>query len=164
MNNNYNINKWTFRFLALALFVSKFSKDPSTQVGAVLVKDKNNFISFGYNGLPKTMDDDPKILNIREEKYKHILHAEENAIYNSNTNVEGATLFVTNPPCLHCTSVLAQNGIKEVVYLNPSEDYYSRWNKEEIFDALAKNNINCYNVSIDHGILEEYFNGLSKLI
>lgn len=108
-------NKWDSRFIGLAQFVSTWSKDPSTQVGAVIVDYDNRVVSLGYNGFPKHVLDSKERLNNREEKYRFVVHAEENAILNSSDDVFGCSIYVTHFPCSHCMAVLAQAGIKRVV-------------------------------------------------
>ena len=76
--------KWDDRYLQLAREVSTWSKDPSTQCGALLIGDSGQVLSQGYNGFPRGMDDDPKLYNERDIKYTRIVHAEMNAIYNAS--------------------------------------------------------------------------------
>lgn len=125
-------NKWDLRFLNLAELVSTWSKDPSTKVGAVIVNDKKEIISLGYNGLPSKIPDVQAILQNREEKYKYILHAETNAILTARTNVTDCVLY-TYPflPCTNCASMIIQAGIKCVVSVECIDE---RW-KNRIDDS-----------------------------
>lgn len=109
-------NKWDLRFLDMAYHISTWSKDPSTQVGAVIVDDKNRFISTGYNGFPKGIKDTPERLNNRELKYKIVVHAELNAISFAERSLQGSTLY-TYPfmPCSKCAGPIMQNGISRIV-------------------------------------------------
>ena len=112
-------DKWNKRFLELAQHISSWSKDPSTQVGAVIVNpESRNILSIGYNGFPKGIHDDDRYHN-RELKYQLVVHAEMNAIYNATLNgisLMGATLFVHGlPVCSDCAKGIAQVGIKEVI-------------------------------------------------
>lgn len=86
------------------------------QVGALIVKNKM-IISDGYNGTPSGFE------NVCEDEnnvtYPYVLHAEANAITKiarSNNNSEGATLYVTDSPCIECAKLIIQAGIKRVVY------------------------------------------------
>lgn len=110
------VNKWDIRFLKLAEFVSSWSKDPSTKVGAVITDKKNRIISLGYNGLPQGVLDTEERLNNRELKYKLVVHGEINALLFAERSVEGCTLY-TWPfmPCSNCTSQLIQVGISKVI-------------------------------------------------
>lgn len=118
--------KWDLRFLELARFVSTWSKDPSTQVGAVIVDKENRVVSLGYNGLPKGINDTQERLNNRDLKLKLIVHAELNAIQFARQNLDGCTLY-THPfmPCSVCAGQVIQSGISRVVSL--LESNYSKW-------------------------------------
>ena len=111
--------KWDDRYLQLAREVSTWSKDPSTQCGALLIGDSGQVLSQGYNGFPRGMDDDPKLYNERNIKYTRIVHAEMNAIYNasrSGISLKGSTAYVHGLPCCHeCAKALIQVGVKRVV-------------------------------------------------
>jgi dCMP deaminase len=114
------------RFLSLAEHVSRWSKDPSTQVGAVIVDPRRRVVSVGYNGLPQGVEDSDDRLNDRELKYKLIQHAERNAILFARGSVEGCTLY-THPflPCASCAGMLIQAGIAAVVSYAVDERH--RW-------------------------------------
>lgn len=108
------------RFLNLAKEISTWSKDPSTKVGAVVVGDRDQIISQGYNGFPRGFNDSDEIYKNKQLKYKYIIHAEANAIYNALYNgayVEGATIYVHGlPVCSECAKAIVQSGITRVVY------------------------------------------------
>lgn len=121
-----NNKKWNIRFLELAEFISQWSKDPSTKVGAVIVDKNRRIISTGYNGFAMGVKDTKSRLSNREIKYPIILHAEENAMSFAKQNLEGCSLYVSGlPPCAHCASLIAQSGIKRVyAWDNPVSE---RW-------------------------------------
>ena len=108
------------RYLNLAKEISSWSKDPSTKVGAVIVGDKDQIISQGYNGFPRGFNDSDDIYKNKPVKYKYIIHAEANAIYNALYNgayVEGATIYIHGlPVCCECAKAIVQSGIARVVY------------------------------------------------
>ena len=79
---------WDARFLEVAVLVSKWSKDPSTKVGAVIAKGKF-VVSLGFNGHPARVADSAERLEIREIKYRTIIHAEINAILSAGKPLEG---------------------------------------------------------------------------
>lgn len=86
------------------------------QVGALLVKDQM-IISDGYNGTPSGFENNCEDENNVSKPY--VLHAEANAITKvarSNNSSEGATLYVTASPCMECSKLIIQAGIKRVVY------------------------------------------------
>jgi dCMP deaminase len=108
--------KWHIRFMKLALEVASWSKDPSTQVGCVLVRNKK-VLSTGYNGLPKNLSDSLDILHDREKKYELTVHAEVNAVTTAalhGISTEGATAYVTFNPCSRCAAVLINAGVTSV--------------------------------------------------
>lgn len=109
--------KWDIRFLQLAHEVAKWSKDPSTKVGCILVKGKK-VISMGYNGFPAGISDDLNRLEDRSIKYEVTVHAEVNAVTNAalhGVSTKGATAYVTFHPCSRCAAVLINAGISTVV-------------------------------------------------
>ena len=120
---------WDEFFIGVAKLAAKRSKDPNTQVGAVLVRN-NRIISTGYNGMPyiskKSSDSDSndklyhwgKSDDIKYSKYTYVVHAELNAILNARQSVEGCTLYCTLFPCNECAKAIIQSGIKEIVYVN----------------------------------------------
>lgn len=122
-----SLTRWDKRFLDLAEFISTWSKDPSTKVGAVITDNKHRIVSVGFNGFPTGIDDDSRLL-FRDEKYKIIVHGEMNAILFANRNLEGCTLY-TYPfmPCPKCASMIVQTGIARVVSYKTDND---RWEPE----------------------------------
>ena len=110
---------WDERFLKLAKHISKWSKDPSTQVGCVVVGPDRELRSTGFNGLPRGIEDNEQRLNNREIKYPLICHAEENAIMHAariGISLKDCTAYVTWPPCTRCARSLIQAGISTIVY------------------------------------------------
>ncbi len=104
------------RYLRMARIWAKNSYCKRRQVGALVVKDKM-IISDGYNGTPSGFE------NICEDENNltkpYVLHAEANAITKlarSSNNSDRATLYVTAAPCLECSKLIIQAGIKRVVY------------------------------------------------
>lgn len=124
---------WNEYFMKNAELAALRSKDPSTQVGACIVKDYK-ILSQGYNGSTKGVNDDDIPYNCEGEdpnskyygdisriKNTFIVHAELNAILNYrglHSDLNDATIYVTLFPCLECTKAIIQSGIKKVVYKN----------------------------------------------
>ena len=114
-----SINKQTFldsRYLRMAQIWAENSYCIRRQVGALIVKDKM-IISDGYNGTPVGFE------NVCEDDDDHtkpyVLHAEANAITKvaqSNNSSRGATLYVTTSPCIECSKLIIQAGIRRVVF------------------------------------------------
>ena len=104
--------------MQMAKFVSTWSKDPSTQVGSIAVRNRT-VIAQGYNGFPRGIDDTTTRLDNRTEKYKFMVHAEMNVIYNAAENgvsLKDSTVYVYGlPVCSECAKGLIQAGIKRIV-------------------------------------------------
>lgn len=115
------VSKWDQRFTDVARLVSTWSKDPSTQVGAVIVDAKKRVISVGFNGYPRGVDD---TYDTRERKLLRTIHAEANALMFARRSVEGCTIYVTHHPCANCAAKLIQSGITRVVI---GQDINDRW-------------------------------------
>ena len=117
-------NDWDTRFLDLAEHISEWSKDPSKKIGAVAVGAQRQILAQGYNGFPRGIDDTTDRYDNREEKYKLVVHAEMNVIYNASYNgvsLNGSTLYVHGlPVCSDCAKGIIQVGIKRVV-MNKAE-------------------------------------------
>ncbi len=130
--------KWQTRYMHLALFVSQWSKDPSTKCGCVIVRPDKTIATIGYNGFPKEIEDDPELLNDRKKKYEHIVHAEDNALRNGREDdYIGYHLFVTPfMPCCVCAELIKESGVKYVYTYEASADKLERW--KESFDQTKK--------------------------
>ena len=117
--------KWASRFLDMADLVATWSKDPSTQVGAVIVDDKHRVVAVGFNGFPHGVNDDLEL--DRDEKLRRTIHAEENALLFANRPVEGCTIYVTHHPCASCSAKLIQAGVARIFYRNRMNE---KWGAE----------------------------------
>jgi dCMP deaminase len=115
METNVKTN-WDLRFMQLADHVAHWSKDRSTKVGAVIVRDKDP-LSIGYNGFPRGIDDDKEERHQRPAKYDWVLHAEENAIINAarhGKGTMGTDMYVNWFPCAKCAGMIVNAGIKRI--------------------------------------------------
>jgi dCMP deaminase len=104
------------RYLKMAMIWSQNSYCKRRQVGALLVKNKM-IISDGYNGTPSGFENVCEDENDQTKPY--VLHAEANAITKvakSGNSSNNATLYVTSSPCLECSKLIIQAGIKRVVF------------------------------------------------
>lgn len=130
MDNNQC--KWDARFLRLAQEIGSWSKDPSTQTGAIIVRDRR-ILATGYNGFPAGISEASDRLDFRDVKYKFMIHAEMNAIYNATIHgmpLKDTTLYVIGlPMCSECAKGIIQVGIKRVVI--PIQHVPERW-KESV--------------------------------
>lgn len=111
-------NKWDLRFVEMAQLVSTWSKDPEAQVGAVIVSPTKRQFSLGFNGFVSGARDDYRHMEA-DEKNRHTVHAELNAILNARSSVEGWTLYATKFPCHECAKAVIQAGVARVVCLEP---------------------------------------------
>lgn len=125
------MTNWDKRFIDLAKEIAKWSKDPSTKCGAVAVGDKGQILAQGFNGFPRGVFDLPDRYDDRPTKYKYVVHAEMNVIYNasySGVSLNGATLYVSGLPiCSECSKGIIQVGIKRVVM--EYQDLPDKWAK-----------------------------------
>lgn len=109
---------WHQYFLAIADVVRTKSRDPNTQIGAVIVDDDNQIVATGYNGLPRGAVYSPERLE-RPTKYDFFEHAERNAIYAAARRgipLKGCRLYLsgTHFSCLECARAIIQTGIKAI--------------------------------------------------
>lgn len=126
------MRKWDERFLRLAQQVSTWSKDPSTQVGAVIVRPDRTIVSIGYNGFPRGCDDAQELLEDRPTKYLRTVHAEVNAILTAREPLQGCTLYVYPlHPCANCTGIILQSGIMRIVaFMEQTPDHWAEQFKQ----------------------------------
>lgn len=127
---------WDECFMRMSYVIASRSKDPNTQVGAVIVNNDNVVVGLGYNGFPRGIknedlpwDRDGDLLNT---KYPYVVHAEANAVFNSNASTRDCRIYVKLFPCNECAKILIQNGITEVIY----ED--DKYHDVDIFVASRK--------------------------
>ena len=130
------------RYLKMADIWAQNSYCQRRKVGALLVKDKM-IISDGYNGTPAGFEN---VCEDEDNKTKpYVLHAEANAITKvakSNNSSAGATLYVTSSPCLECSKLIIQAGIKRVVF---TENY----RLEDGINLLKRANIEVEQVELE---------------
>lgn len=126
--------KWHHRFMRLAMnWTAECSKDPSTQVGAVLVSPDRRQVVLGYNGFPPGVKDLEERYADRTEKYARVVHAESNALDNALYSVTGWSIYV-HPllPCSgrdgghNCAGRLITRGIARV-FIPVSALTHERW-------------------------------------
>ena len=145
MEKNSNQNKQFLldqRYLRMASIWAQNSYCKRRQVGALLVKDKM-IISDGYNGTPSGFEN-----NCEDENnitFPYVLHAEANAITKvakSNNSSNEATLYVTSSPCLECSKLIIQAGIKRVVF-------FDNYHKKDGIELLKKAYIEVIQVELN---------------
>jgi dCMP deaminase len=121
--------KWQGRFIKLAEEISTWSKDVSSQVGAVIVRPDRTIASIGFNGFPRGVEDSPERIENRDTKLLYTIHAEMNAILSAKEPLKDYSIFVWPfQPCAHCAAPIIQAGIKDVYCpYNAHLDTYERW-------------------------------------
>jgi len=120
--------KWKLRFLSvIENEICNWSKDPSTAVGAIVVRGRNKQVVGGYNGFAAGVNDTEQRLNNRELKLKLTIHAEMNCLLTAKEDLQGCTIICNRPPCVPCTSAIIQSGITHVVWRKPPQDFIDRW-------------------------------------
>lgn len=130
------------RYLKMASVWAQNSYCKRRQVGALLVKDKM-IISDGYNGTPSGFENNCEDEN--NTTFPYVLHAEANAITKvakSNNSSDGATLYVTSSPCLECSKLIIQAGIKRVVF-------YDNYHKQDGIDLLIRAKIDVVQIELE---------------
>ena len=128
------------RYLRMARIWAENSYCLRRQVGAIIVKDKM-IISDGFNGTPSGFENICEDENGNTKAY--VLHAEANAISKvaqSNNSSDGATLYVTTSPCIECSKLIIQSGIKRVVY-------NEKYRITEGLDLLQRAGVECIQIT-----------------
>jgi dCMP deaminase len=122
------MNRWHDYFFGLCELNASMSKDPSTKVGAVIVRPNKTVAAMGWNGFPRDVTDDEARYADRPTKLAMTVHAEANAILSANEPIRGCTLYVTPlHPCANCAGLIIQSGIVRVVARTPVGTDLSRW-------------------------------------
>ena len=131
-----NFISWDECFMRMTQVIAERSKDPSTQVGAVIATTNNVVVGMGYNGFPRNVDNSQfpwgREGEYLDTKYPYVVHAEANAIYNANARTESCKIYVKLFPCNECAKAIIQNGIREVIYEN------DKYHNEAPFIAARK--------------------------
>ncbi len=133
------MNKWDERFMQLAETVAGWSScyQENRHVGAVVVKDKR-ILTTGYNGAPSGIEScaergvclrrEKNIASGTMQEVCYAVHAEQNAIIQAaklGVSLENAVMYVTHQPCVICTRMIINSGIKKVIYKNGYPDEFA---------------------------------------
>lgn len=122
--------RWNAYFFKLCDAAASMSKDPSTKVGAVIVRPDKTTLGPAWNGFPRGCDDTPELYADRATKLRRTVHAETNAVVSAGENLKGCTIYVSPlHPCSTCAGAIIQAGIKRVVAKVP-QDPPERWRDE----------------------------------
>lgn len=138
-------------------FIGQRSKDPRTQVGAVITRPDQTIAATGYNGFPRQIADCPELLADRDAKYKRVIHAEMNAILTAREPLDGFTLSVSLMPCERCAAHVVQAGIKKVCYPRLNDMALERWKGKVDFDTsrMIFREAGVTTVEVDPGLVAE---------
>jgi len=134
----------------MADLVASWSKDPSTQVGAVIADPRNRVVSVGFNGPPSGVLDDPFLSGDRDTRLAVTIHAEENAIlFSGGRDLTDCTIYVTHFPCSTCASKIIQTGISNVVVWKADRDFDARWQEStkvsrRLFEMSGVDHASCW--------------------
>ncbi len=127
---------WEEYFFNMITEIAKKSKDSSTKTGCIISSKEHKFISAGFNGFPRGVKDDIKLVPERYErpaKYLWTEHAERNAIYGAERSLKDCVIYINWWPCADCARGIIQSGISEVVIDGDSKEFNDknlkeRWN------------------------------------
>ncbi len=108
--------EWDDYFLKIAETVALKSKDPSSQMGCVIVDKNKRVVSVGFNGLIRGADESKMTLSERPMKYRFVIHSEMNAMIYARQDLEGCTIYNRVATCDNCLKHCLQAGIKRFVY------------------------------------------------
>ncbi len=129
-----NIPSWDELFMRNVYLIASKSRDKSSQLGSVIVRDKR-VIQTGYNGLPQGVEYDDPAIEERPEKYHWFEHSERNSFFSCSRHgiaTLGAVLYTQGIPCSDCARAAIQSGIIEVIYHKQWQDkqheiYPGKW-------------------------------------
>lgn len=113
---NQKQREWDEYFMKIAETVATKSKDPSSQMGCVIVDRNKRVVSLGYNGLVQGADESKMTLHERPMKYYFAIHSEMNALLFAHQDLTGCTIYNRVATCDNCLKYCLQAGIKRFVY------------------------------------------------
>jgi len=118
--NTREVPSWDEYFMMIAMTTAFRSKDPRTQVGAIIVNSEKHIVGTGYNGFAPGYPDTPESWE-RSKKHSRVIHAERNAILHSHGSISGTCLYTTLSPCLECAKSIVASKVSKVLYLTDRE-------------------------------------------
>lgn len=155
-------------FMRMVYLTATKSKDPSSKIGAVIVKD-NRVISTGYNGFPIGVMDSLERYEVREIKYKFVVHAEHNSILTAarfGISTHGSTIYTNGLPCNNCMKSIIQSGINEIVIHSLWPDMkHSDWEESSKISKMMMEEsglkLRIFNQKLN---VDAYLNGVKLLV
>ena len=141
--------KWDKRWLRMAREIASWSKDPSSKIGSVAVKD-NRLVAHGYNGFPSVVEDRSEWLHDRDTKLRMMIHAEMNLILDASRtarSLEGSTVYVYGlPPCSRCATHLLGAGVVRIVYVDTRGSRVWLYELKMTIDIISKSKLSASDV------------------
>jgi len=132
---------WNRYFLDMLPLIASRSKDPHTQMGAIIVGPKNEIRATGYNSFPRGIKDDVPERLERDTKYSYIEHSERNAIYAAarvGVPLEGCKIYITCIPCFDCARAIIQSGIINIIIDGDFLDKYNSLKYTKDFEKVKE--------------------------
>ena len=152
---------WDQYFMSMAHLASVRSHDEQTQVGCVIINDKNHIISLGYNGFPANTKDS-HLPTVRPGKYPYMLHAEQNAISNMIIKADNLKAYITAYPCSVCAKLLWQNNIRELIIDKKGIIYSMNENDIAVINFLFDNGLKIKEIEFDQDLFKKLGHKLKR--
>jgi len=152
---------WDEWFMRHVYLVALKSKDKSTKIGAILIKNRR-LISEGYNGICSGVDDNDPSRNERPEKYFFYEHAERNSIFSAarfGISTDESILYTNGIPCSDCARALIQSGVKEIVVHKQWGDYQEQFNHIKWIESAQRSQI----MLKESQVKLRFFNGVIRV-
>lgn len=167
LGKHRNVPNREQRYMGLAWIMAGFSKDPNTQVGALIINPETNEpLGWGYNGPPAKIND-KAISWSRPAKYDYMVHAEQNAIDHSCGSLEGSHVYVTHMPCKSCILRLVTKKVSQVYYMNKVKDMNSTLantaDKEKVEEIARLGDVTLTEFDENLGWLQDWTLSLKEL-
>ena len=150
---------WDQYFMAMAHLAAVRSHDAQTQVGCVIVNEDNHIVSIGYNGFPSDINDNHLPI-IRPGKYPYMIHAEQNATANMIVKSKNLRAYVTGYPCVVCSKILWQHGIRKLIIDKHGVIYSMTEDDIKIINLLIENGLEIKEVDFEYEIFTNLSNKL----
>jgi dCMP deaminase len=141
--------RWHAHWLKIARAYADRSKDPSTKVGCIAVRDRAQ-IAAGYNGLPRGVVDHFDRYADRDTKLAMTVHSEGNLVADAarrGVSLDGATAYITHPPCSHCAGLLIQAGVAKILHPPVEREFLARWDQKVQRQMYLETGVLCMEIS-----------------
>lgn len=160
-----DLSHWSQRFFRMAIETGAWSKDEKHKIGAIVVNNDHIVLSGGFNGFPRGVEDDERLLyKNRDIKNRLIVHAEANAIVGAarvGHALLNGVLYCTQAPCSTCAGLIIQAGITKVYFFSNTTLHWGDSIKlaKDMFDEAGINWIEVESIiKVDHTLTTESAN------